>query len=261
MPLDARSGHDAIMAEVKRLCLDAGAPEAAAFYAWGDRGLWRVPDRSEPGPMDIGANREDMQRALEMDVASYVRLRARRDAIGDNAEPAWALAIGAATRALLEHAGVSACVPFDMVDDPGPMRRGLRVDTVRHRRGCVLAHIEIGATSQGEVCFDAYEDRSEIRMRDLALPQTVVAGLSGAALSSVMPHPVLDGLDLRVTLAETIPGWNAGDIDTVLHLESRWEPLQDHTSSRDWIMPVPLPRYGLTTRRSLSATFPSVQTP
>ena len=242
-PLDATSGHDATMAEVERLCTEAGAPEAAAFYSWSGKGLWRVPDGSEPRLEDIGSNRDDMQSAVEMDVAAYLRLRERRAAIGGDDEPAWSLVMGRATKLLLDHAGIDPAIVFDMVDFPGSTRSGMRVDHVTHSRGCVLAHVEIGHTSQGEVSYDAYQDRSEIRIRDLVLPETVMVALQGITLSNVMPHPVLDRLELPILRAETVAGWRPGDWDTILLLAPAWQPLMDHDEPRPWLMPLPLPRY------------------
>lgn len=243
-PLDAESGHDAIMLEVARLCEAAGDPEAARFYAWSNKGLWRVPDRSEPGPMDIGANRDDMQMALELDVAAYVRLRRRREAIASDKEPDWSLAITAATRTLLKHAGEDPSVPLDRMEDHGIGRNGLRVDTVTHRRGCILSSIHIGTTSQGPVHYDSFEDRSEIRISGLELPQTVLTGIAGCMLSHIMPHALLDAIELKIAGADTVPAWGPGRMDTILRIVDTWEPLVEACRrDRSWLKPLPLPHY------------------
>lgn len=242
--LDGTSGHDAIMAEVARLCAVSGDPAAARFYAWGNRGLWRAQDRSEPGPMDIGSNRDDMQEAVELDVAAHIRLRRRREAIGGVGEPDWSLAIRSATRALLTHAGFDPAVRIDRMEDRGIGPSGLRVDTVSHRRGCVLACIHVGTTATGPAVYDAFEERSEIRLTDFVLPETVLAGLAGTALSDVMPHPLLDGLGLRIADATTVPGHGQGRRDAVLRLVDDWQPLvEEHAADRSWLRPLPLPRY------------------
>ena len=242
--LDERSGHDAIMAEMRRLCEVAGDPDAAKFYAWSQQGLWRAPDRSESGPVDIGSNRVDMQEALDLDVASHVRLRRRREAIDDTGEPDWSLAIRNATRVLLVHAGSDPAVAIDRMEDAGIGPGGLRVDSVTHRRGCVLASIHVGVTDRGTVTYDAFEGRSELRISGFALPETVMAGIAGEPLRSVMPHALLDELDLHVADATTIPGWAGEGQDTILRLVDDWIPLvSHHTAPRPWLRPLPLPRY------------------
>lgn len=243
-PLDDRSGHDAIMAEVRRLCAVAGDPDAANFYAWSRTGLWRVQDRSEAGPVDIGSNRPDMQEAVELDVAAHVRLRRRREAIGGPGEPDWSLAIRTATRALLGHAETDPAIVVDRIEDRGIGPKGLRVDNVTHRRGCVLTSIHVGATERGAVTYDAFEDRSELRISGLALPETVMAGIAGTPLAHVMPHPLMDGLHLHVAEATSISGRTGEDRDTVLRIVDDWTPLVcRYPVPRPWLRPLPLPRY------------------
>lgn len=240
--LDARSGHDAVMAELRRLCTVSGDAGAANFYAWSERGLWRVQDRSEAGPVDIGSNRDDMQKALELDVASYVRLRRRRQAIDGDGEPAWSLAILSATRSLLDHAGSDPSVSVDRLEDVGIGSGGLRVDSVVHRRGCVLACIHVGMTADGPVVYNAFEDRSELRVSGLRLPETVLTGITGTSTSDIMSHPVLDALGLRIASACTVPGWTGQECDTILRLVDSWIPLvMDHPVPRPWLRPLPLP--------------------
>lgn len=243
-PLHSESGYDSIMAEVERQCTIAGDPDAARFYSWSQKGLWRVQDRSESGPVDIGANRDDMQEAVELDVASYVRLRARRAAIGGDGEPDWSLAIHPLVRHLLAYVGVNAAVPRDVMDVPCGWRGGMRVDNVTHVRGCVLSWIHLGEVRGHDATLEAYMSSVDLRIAKTTFPDTLRTAMVGRPLSEVMPHPVIDRIGVEILGSETVESFGGGDADTIIRLRPTWQPLvEHHDTPRPWLIPGDLPFY------------------